>query len=393
MIFNEGRRGIMNSKYLVTQGNQLIEARQKKPLTTREQKIILTMVSMIEPTDEDFKDYIISVREFHEMLGLEGREHYTQLKKIVEDLMSKVVEIPSDTGGWVMTHWVSRAEYIDGSGMIQLRFAPDLKPYLLQLKTAFTSYKLSNILSLKSAYSIRLYELMKKWYHLGRWECPLKDLKGKIGIEANTYKQYGHFKSRVLQPAVTEVNGKTDLYITFKEIKKGRSIERIEFTIRHTPEKEIQLPNLENNLDPVEELNETDELRIRLNGLAQGYQFDTVFFAQLHQGASLIWKEQTEQELEMLIRYVNEEKTVKNPLGFIKSKITSAWEIYEAGGRITFADLQPVKERRTGREEKLPDWFTSKEEPVEVAELNSDLDQEKEQLLKKLAEKKKKPTV
>ena len=378
----------MDSNYLVTQGNQLIEARQKKPLSTREQKIILTMVSMIEPADEDFKDYVISVREFHEMLGLEGREHYTQLKKVVEDLMSKVVEIPSKNNGWVMTHWVSRAEYIDGSGTIKLRFAPDLKPYLLQLKTAFTSYKLSNILSLKSGYSIRLYELMKKWQHLGRWEYPIQDLKEKIGIEANTYKQYGHFKSRVLQPSITELNKKTDLTIDFKEIKKGRSIERIEFTIRHTPEKELQLPKDKEKQKKAKKPSETEQMRARLNTLADVYRFDTAFFAQLYQGASLIWGDDAEQELEWLIRYVNEEKTVKNPLGFIKSKITSAWEVHEAGGHITFADLQPMKERHTGRQEKLPEWFTSKDEPQEAAEPTPELTKEKDQLLKKLAEKK-----
>ncbi|MDS8744535.1 hypothetical protein RLK13_08225, partial [Streptococcus pneumoniae] len=66
-----------------------------------------------------------------------------------------------------------------------------------------------------------------------------------------------------------------------------------------------------------------------------------------------------------------------------------------AGGRITFADLQPVKERWAGREEKLPDWFTSKDEPAEPAEpseSNPELDKEKEKLLKKLAEKKKRTT-
>jgi len=382
----------MDSNYLVTQGNQLIEARQKKPLSTREQKIILTMVSMIEPTDEDFKDYVISVREFHEMLGLEGREHYTQLKKIVEDLMSKVVEIPSKNDGWVMTHWVSRAEYVDGSGTIKLRFAPDLKPYLLQLKTAFTSYKLSNILSLKSGYSIRLYELMKKWQHLGRWEYPVQDLKDKIGIETNTYKQYGHFKSRVLQPAVIELNKKTDLTIEFKEIKKGRSIEKIEFTIRHTPEKEIQLPKDEKKQGKVKKPSKFEQIRARLNEQTDGYQFDTAFFAQLHQGASLIWKEDAEKELEFLIRYVNEEQSVKNPLGFIKAKITSAWDVHEAGGHITFADLQPMKERPTGRQERLPDWFTSRDQPKVAAKPNPEFEKEKEETLKRLAAKKRKDT-
>lgn len=382
----------MQEHYLVTQGNNLIEARQKKPLTTREQKIILTMVSLIEPTDEDFKDYVISVKEFHEMLGLEGREHYTQLKKIVEDLMSKVVEIPSDNGGWIMTHWVSRAEYVDGSGRIQLRFAPDLKPYLLQLKTAFTSYKLSNILSLKSSYSIRLYELMKKWQHLGEWTCSVKNLREKLGVEKDKYPRYGNFNARVLKTAIAELNKKTDLSIEMKEIKKGRSVEKISFSIKYSPEKEIQVPHLEKKSESVKEPSTIDNLREKMNELAEGYQFDAAFFAQLHQGASLIWQDDAEQELEFLIRYVNEEKSVKNPLGFIKSKITSAWEIHEAGGRITFADLQPVKERWAGREEKLPDWFTSKDEPSEPSESNPELDKEKEKLLKKLAEKKKRTT-
>ena len=378
----------MNENYLVTQGNNLIEARHKKPLTAREQKIILTMVSMIEPSDKDFKDYMISIRDFHEMLGLGGREHYTEIKTVVESLMTKVVEIPLEDKGWLMTHWVSTARYIDGSGVIQLRFAPELKPYLLQLKTVFTSYKLNNILSLKSVYAIRLYELMKKWQQLARWECSIDSLRGKLGATNKSYNLYGNFKNKILIPAIKELNEQTDIFIQYKEVKKGRKVDAIEFIIRRAPEKEIQLPGPENKSEPLEKFNETDELRKRLNDLAEGYQFDITFFAQLHQGALLIWKDDAEKELEMLIRYVNEEKTVKNPLGFIKSKITSAWEIHEAGGRITFADLQPVKERWAGREEKLPDWFTSKDEPQEAAEPNPRLEEEKAKMLEKLAQKK-----
>lgn len=378
----------MNENYLVTQGNNLIEARHKKPLTAREQKIILTMVSMIEPSDKDFKDYMISIRDFHEMLGLEGREHYTEIKTVVESLMTKVVEIPLEDKGWLMTHWVSTARYIDGSGVIQLRFAPELKPYLLQLKTVFTSYKLNNILSLKSVYAIRLYELMKKWQPLARWECPIDLLREKLGASNKSYNLYGNFKNKILIPAIKELNEQTDIFIQYKELKKGRKVDAIEFIIRRAPEKEIKLPKLEKESKPAQEFNGTDELRTRLNKLADGYQFDATFFAQLHQGASLIWKDETEKELELLIRYVNEEKTVKNPLGFIKSKITSAWEISEAGGKITFADLQPVKERWAGREEKLPEWFATKDEPYEPAEPDPELEKMKEEMLKKWANKK-----
>ncbi|TWT26565.1 replication initiation protein [Planomicrobium sp. CPCC 101110] len=378
----------MQENYLVAQRNDLIEARHTNPLSVREQKIVLTMVSMIQPTDEDFKDYRISVKEFSEMLGLEGSAKYTELKEITKDLMSKSIEIPRADGGWLFANWISSAEYQKGEGIIDLSFSPKLKPYLLQLKNTFTTYRLSNILSLKSTYSIRLYELMKKWQHLGKWSCTIENFREKMGVESKKYPRYANLKARVLNPALEEVNEKTDLSISIKELKKGRSVVGIEFIIRHAPEKEIRLPSLENHSEPTKEFNELDELRVRLNELAEGYQFDSLFFSQLHQGASLIWHKDTEKELEMLIRYVNEEKTVKNPLGFIKSKITSAWEIYEAGGRITFADLQPAEARTTGRTEMLPEWFTTKDEPYESADASPELEELKAETLRQLAKKK-----
>jgi len=377
----------MNEKHMVTQSNKLIEARHVKTLSAREQKIVLTMVSMIQPDDKDFKEYSISIHEFSEMLGLKGHAKYEEIKEVALRLQEKTLFIP-DEKGFITTNWVASQRYIEGEGMIELSFSPYLKPYLLQLKTAFTSYRLSNILSLKSGYTIRLYELMKKWQHLGRWECSVDSLREKMGATSKAYSLYGNFKNKILLPSVEELNEHTDLFVGYKEIKKGRKVEKIEFSIQHSAEKEIRLP--QSKQEPEQPKNE--EVRERLNSLANGYQFDNMYFSQLYQGALVIFSDQAELELERLIRYVNEEKTVKNPLGFIKSKITSAWEIHEAGGRITFADLQPVKERWAGREEKLPDWFTSKDEPVEPSESNPELDKEKEKLLKKLAEKKKRTT-
>lgn len=375
----------MKNHYLVTKDNNLIEARQKKPLTVTEQKIILTMASLIEPKDADLKDYDISVKDFLLMLNLPSGGSYNHIKKIVDDLMSKVVEIPSQAaaGGWVKTHWVSRAEYVNGSGTIQLRFAPELKPYLIQLKDTFTSYRLSNVLSLKSGYSIRLYELMKKWQRSGEWTCTLESLREKLGVAPNKYPRYANFNAKVLKVSVAELNEKTDLAITVNEIRRGRNLERLSFTIKSKQTKKKEAPK---------ELTSIDFLRNRLNERTQGYQFDTWFFANLYQAASLIWQEKAEQELNWLIDYVNGESTIKNPLGFIKSKITSAWEFHEVGQFITFVDLKPTIERRSIREEKLPEWFNKKEEPISTEpadpELEAALKAEKAQVLAKLAKKK-----
>jgi plasmid replication initiation protein len=373
----------MEKNYVVTQSNHLIEARHTKPLTSREQKIVLTMVSMIQPTDKDFMDYRISIREFHEMLGLSGREHYTEIKEITKELMSKSVEIPKADGSWLLANWVSSAEYIKGEGAIALSFSPKLLPYLLQLKTAFTSYQLSNILSLKSTYSIRLYELMKKWQHLGRWECPVDDLKLKLGIAEGMYKQYGHFKSKALNVALKEINEKTDLLIKVKEIKKGRKVDKIEFSIQHFKEKEIRLPE-----KPKKELQapSINEIRERLNGSAKGYKFDKAYFANIYATALTVWQEQAEYELGLLVKYINNEPTVTKPLGFIKSKLEIAVQLHLSGDKISFNELQSAS-RTTGRQEVIPDWFyernTSKEETVATT-VTEDYQEKKRALLESL---------
>jgi len=363
----------LETNFLVTQSNGLIEARQKKPLSAREQKIILTMVSMIQPTDEDFIFYEISIREFHEMLGLESREHYTQIKEIVENLMSKVIEIPQVDGGWLMTHWVSTAQYIKGEGAIRLKFVPELKPYLLQLKSQFTSYRLSNVLSLKSVYSIRLYELMKRWQHLGQWTCLVEDLREKLGATTKTYNLYGNLKNKILIAATNEINEKTDLHITFEEIKKGRKVVKINFSIQHFKEKEIRLPKKQS-----EELQipSTNEIRERLNDLVKGYSFDKTYFADIYATALTVWQEQAEYELGLLVKYVNNEPTVNKPLGFIKSKLEIALQLHLSGDKISFNELQRAS-RSTGRTEVVPDWFHERSEPQENPGLS---DESKEKL-------------
>lgn len=372
----------MKSNYLVAQSNDLIEARHNNPLTVREQKIILAMVSEIQPDDEDFKEYSISLKNFNEMLGLKGKTKYSEIKEIVKNLMGKTIEIPRKNKGWLLAHWVSSAEYIDGEGFIELTFSPKLKPYLLQLKE-YTSYRLSNILSLNSTYSIRLYELMKKWEFLGQWEYPVEDLRGKLGVEEGTYPKYSNFKARVLLRAIEEVNEKTEFHITFEEIKKGRSVVKIKFSIQKAPEIKVKLTETEKKPKQPKKEFENEDVRTRLNDLAKDYEFDQIYFAQLYQGASFIWNDDAEKELSMLIRYVNEEKTVKNPLGFIKKKLQDYGNLFQEGLPVTFANLKPSK-RNTGREEPIPSWFKNNGDSNELVEKYPNIEEKRKELQEKL---------
>jgi plasmid replication initiation protein len=213
---------------IVTQANELVESRYN--LTLGEQRLIFTMIARIQPEDEDFKPYRISLNELAEFLGINKNHIYADCKKITKKLLEKVVEI-QEPGRLLQTHWVSSADYMDGAGMVNLTFDPLLKPYLLQLKGNFTSSKLEMLLSFKSQYTMRMYTLLKQYERLNGREIDLQQLRDTLGLGKDQYKRYNDFKKDILESTQKELKAKADLYFEFDEIKYGRRVGAIRFRI------------------------------------------------------------------------------------------------------------------------------------------------------------------
>jgi plasmid replication initiation protein len=92
------------------------------------------------------------------------------MAEITKRLIGRVVQIESqgETGKELLQFaWLNVANYRYGEGDVSLCFSPALKPYLLDIKSRFTKYALQYALHLKSAYAIRLYELLKQYEGIG----------------------------------------------------------------------------------------------------------------------------------------------------------------------------------------------------------------------------------
>lgn len=213
---------------IVTQANELVEARYNLPLV--EQRLVLTMIARIQPDDEDFKPYRISVSDFAEFLGVAKDSAYSECKKITAKLLSRVLHIKEE-GRLLQIGWMSSAEYIDGSGMVNLTFDPLLKPYLLQLKSSFTSCKLTMLLSFKSQYTMRVYTLLKQYEKLKVREIEMEVLRDILGVRKDLHVEYKNFKINILLPTQKELAQKADLMFEFDEIKYGRRVGAIRFLI------------------------------------------------------------------------------------------------------------------------------------------------------------------
>lgn len=222
------KRKILPSSLIVTQANELISARYTLPLV--EQRLVLTMIARIQPEDEDFKEYRVSIRELSEFIGIDKNSAYRECKKTTENLLERVLKI-EEPGRLLQTHWVSSAEYIDGEGCVVLCFDPKLKPYLLQLKGNFTSCKLEMLLSFKSQYTIRFYNLLKQYQSLKTREIELDLLRDMLGLGKDQHTEYSNFKNNILKPIQKELIEKADLTFEFDEIKYGRRVGALRFRI------------------------------------------------------------------------------------------------------------------------------------------------------------------
>lgn len=214
---------------LVVKSNQLIEAHYR--LTASEQKIILTVVSMIQKDDKAFRDYVMSVNLYKEIMGVKGKSYHTRLRQKSKALMKKPLVLIHKNGDETILNWFSRIKYLKTEGKVVLNFHPDLKPYLLNFKNRFTKYQLHNATKLRSAYAIRLYELLKQFESLGERVFDLEDLRLKVGVENGRLAKYGSFKQRVLEPSKKELSEKTDINFSYEPIKEIRTVKAVKFII------------------------------------------------------------------------------------------------------------------------------------------------------------------
>jgi plasmid replication initiation protein len=226
------KKKFLPSRLIVTQSNKLVEARYNLPLG--EQRLILTMIANIQPDDEDFKEYRIDVREFADFLGIDRNSAYREFDKITSAIMTRVL-IFDESDGPLKVGWVSSAKYISKEGAVLLCFDPKLKPYLLQLKGNFTSCRLEMLLSFKSQYTMRVYNLLKQYEQIRTREFELEELREILGIRKDQYKLYSNFKKDIIEVTQKELAVKADVNFEFSEIKYGRRVIGLRFRIFSKP--------------------------------------------------------------------------------------------------------------------------------------------------------------
>ena len=211
---------------LVIKDNSLIQI-SRLSMNLNEMKAFSFIIAHIPDFSNDKLDVIVfNKSEFRRALDLEYKGNNTHIKATLKKLIQRVVEIQTDKIWRAFPILIDVALEENGEN-IQVKLNDAMKPYLYNLKERFTEYRIENILTLKSKYAFRLYEWLKS-FHTPEATCYLSKLKD---LFATKYKESYDIIRFCLEPAIEEINAKTDLSVSYTKKKSGRVVSAVVFTI------------------------------------------------------------------------------------------------------------------------------------------------------------------
>jgi hypothetical protein len=225
----------------VAQSNVLIE--QPWALTLVEARIFVLFLQQLPRDETESRRLVVPLKELVGTTPIGGRG-YQYLHSALEGLAAVQVTlpVPNRQHDWHRAPLVHSMKLDSGQGTISGYFSPDVLPYLTNLAENFTLGQVADLLSIKSPTTHRFYWLLKSWEFRSPVTVPVARLKELTTGQA--YPQYSDYRRNALIPAVAELN-ELSFEISYKEHKLGRSVDKIEFSIKSKARpipKQLMLP-------------------------------------------------------------------------------------------------------------------------------------------------------
>ena len=253
----------------VTKSNAIINSSYR--LSLNELRIVLYGLSKINPLDDDFPLFHrIDMEELEVFYGIDAAGSRSFRRDIRAALLSRFWErafsyYDEDIQETVRRRWLIEVRYGRNDGSLAYHYNPLIKKELQTLSKRFTSYFLSNVANMRSAYSIRIYEIAIM--HLNAsgvgssyFKSTVSDLKDRLDI-AHKYKNFGDLNRRVLATAEGEISKFSDIVLSYKQLRRGCSVHEIEFCVsrkksvhRDNKQKLPHLPDQVTSKDHIEKV-------------------------------------------------------------------------------------------------------------------------------------------
>lgn len=233
----------------IWQDNALTLARYE--MTETEKNLLYMVVAQVKPDDPESKRYQVSVNQMAEING-SIRLKADAYKQATRKLISRVFETTLADGDFLQAAFITSARYKKGTDIIEIGLSPEVRPFYVDLNKKFTKMQLAAAISLNSTYAKRVYELLCMFKNMPdkTFKRSLLDLKTMLWVidpktGKDSYPSWTWFQRNVLDVAVREINGHTDLTFAYKPIygdRPGRGrkpVVEVEFEVFYQAKSEV----------------------------------------------------------------------------------------------------------------------------------------------------------
>jgi plasmid replication initiation protein len=226
--------------------------RSSQGLTLAEKRLMMCAVSKLDsraPVPGQCPVVKISAMEYADTFNLDPATAYEQLQTGAKNLYTRSINFfePSHKRGGkpiVVTktmRWVGEVHYQKKEGWLELHFWHAVVPHLMGLRKQFTSYQLEQASALRSMYSWRLLELLMRFKATGRAEYTIEDFCKSMDATEKQRANFAKIRTKIIEPAVKELNEKDGWLIQWEAIKTGRRVTGVRFNFMKNPQQQLEL--------------------------------------------------------------------------------------------------------------------------------------------------------
>lgn len=177
-------------------------------------------------------DIEVSIDDINRILAYQGGNQREIIKNAIPTLMQSALVHIEDENGERWSIAITDSYIKNDNKTVKFTFNKAVQKELEELR-GYTWLYLSNLTGMSSTYAVRIYEFFAM--RLGSqnkkdtFDFDLNKLRIYLDC-TNKLEDFRNFERTVLKKAEKEINEKTNIKMSYKKIKTGRSITNIKFT-------------------------------------------------------------------------------------------------------------------------------------------------------------------
>lgn len=259
VIYNKyDKKEIFKDYNSLVKHNNLIQG--KYTLSASEQKFVYKLFEIIQKRNYSSREISFKFDTIYkDYSGIVDKNITKQeFKNLIEGIQNNQPRVIIGDQ-FIRTQWYAIKGDLDYNE-ITLIIDEHIFKYIQAIEENFTKLDFDSIYSFTTFFAMRIYELLKQWSGTRQGIVFKLDYFKELLEIQDKYKRYYDLDKYVLKKSTEQINEKSDIFVEYKPIRKGRSVESIEFSIRE--KKENIETSYENKEDVIEKRLENKNINL-----------------------------------------------------------------------------------------------------------------------------------